>query len=299
MNQIFDKDSAVIKYAGSPRPFGVNQNHKEMAKFSDADTHALEPAIQFLAQFARDALSARTAPRRSSISPLHTPAAIASLDSEDKFSLLSSYDTAFLVDDSPSMANGRWDLVKSILDQATIVATSYDLDGIDIHFLNNTMANTDNVKDQAVAADILQNIVLRGSTPIINELYQHLDDYIRKFRRTDKLNFKGYNLIILTDGEPNRDWEDLNDMLYRKDARINSAAYRLIQEKIASIAKELDEAGVERTQLGIQFCQIGNDEGAKAFFDPLDNKLIEKSYLGRVSCLQVFQPLTVANLARW
>lgn len=103
----------MIEYPGSPRPFGIDRNHKEMAKFSDGDTHALEPAIHFLARFAQDAVNAREH-RHPSISRA-APSVVPNSNDEDEYSILDSYDTVFLVDGSPSMSGERWDLVKKIL----------------------------------------------------------------------------------------------------------------------------------------------------------------------------------------
>lgn len=251
-----------------------------MVKFSHDDAHALEPAIFFLAQFARDALVARH--HRENYTALPPPAAARRPGLEDKFSILDSYDTVFLVDDSPSMAGERWDLVRKILDYSTSVATSYDPDGIDVHFLNNKTANQDNVKDQAVAVDIHQRIVLRGNTPLYDQLSRHLTGYLKKFKgRGDDFNFKGYNLIVLTEGEPNELWEDADEISDPEDAKVTSAAFRLIRKKIVNVARTLDEAEAERGQVGIQFCQIGNDVGARKFFDYLDNRLRGKWNLGR------------------
>ena len=251
-----------------------------MIKFSDDDTHALEPAIYFLAQFARHTLNVRG--RRVNYTTLPPPPA-ARPDVEDNFSILDSYDTVFLVDDSPSMAaDERWDLVRKILDYSTRLATSYDPDGIDVHFLNNKTANQDNVKDQAVAVDIHQRILLKGSTPLYEQLSRHLTGYLKKFnRRGDNLNFKGYNLIILTDGQPNEEHEDPGEISDPEDAKVTSAAFRLIRKKIVNVARYLDEAEAERGQVGIQFCQIGNDAAARQFFNYLDNRLRGKWTLGR------------------
>ena len=143
-----------------------------MAKFSDGDTHALEPAINFLAQFARDAIIARQ--HRHLSVPRAAPSMTTDSKFEDKYSILDSFDTVFLVDDSPSMSGERWDLVKRILNHSTTVATYYDPDGIDVHFLNNRNANHDNIKDPAIAEEVHQNIVLRGSTPLLLQLSEHL-----------------------------------------------------------------------------------------------------------------------------
>lgn len=72
----------MIEYPGSPRPFGIDRNHKEMAKFPDGDTHALEPAINFLAQFARDAVNA-SRHRHLSVSRA-APSIINNMNVEDK-----------------------------------------------------------------------------------------------------------------------------------------------------------------------------------------------------------------------
>ncbi|MCJ1423906.1 hypothetical protein MMC29_001791 [Sticta canariensis] len=278
---IVDKASAVIEYPDSPRPFGINRNHREMAKFSDGDTHALEPAINFLAQFARDAINARQLGHLSVSGD--APSMIINSNVEDKFSILDSYDTVFLVDDSPSMAGERWELVKKILNRSTTVAMCYDPDGVDMHFFNNKNANQDNIKDPVIAEEIHQNIELRGNTPLLHQLSEHLDCYRRIFetRNADEINFKGYNLIILTDGKSDEEFEDPDEVSDREDAKVNSAAYRLIRKEIVKMARAFDKAQAGRTQVGIQFCQIGNDEGAHAFFRYLDNNLKGRYKLGR------------------
>lgn len=270
-----DKDSAVIEYPGSPRPFGVDRNHKEMARFSNDDAHALEPAIHFLARVARTALAI--------IPEIPSPPEPGPPDVEDKFSVLSGFDTVFLVDDSPSMNGQRWELVNKILDYSTAVATSYDPDGIDVHFFNNTTANQDNIRDRAVAVEIHRNIFLKGNTPIRDQLSRHLNSYLRKYRRRpeDHLNYKGYNLIVLTDGEPNPEREDDDDISDHEDARITKPAFRMIRKLVVDVAHALDEEGAEKSQIGIQFCQIGNDAEAHAFFKYLDDRLKGKWKLKR------------------
>lgn len=139
--------------------------------------------------------------------------------------------------------------------------------------------------------------MLKGSTPLLLQLSNHLDYYRRIFeeRGANEINFKGYNLIILTDGEPNKAFEDPDDISDPEDAKVNSAAYRLIRKKIVDMARALDKAQAEPTQVGIQLCQIGNDEGAHAFFRYLDDELKGKYKLGRdASVLNVFQPFTVS-----
>ncbi|KAK3170566.1 hypothetical protein OEA41_002647 [Lepraria neglecta] len=107
---IVSPDSAVFTYDGSPRPFGVNRNHKDMAKFSNDGAHALQPAVYFLANVAKEALELQTARSGAVLVPPPQPAPVDGEGHkiEDGFSILESYDTVFLIDDSPSIGeNGE------------------------------------------------------------------------------------------------------------------------------------------------------------------------------------------------
>lgn len=53
------------------------------------------------------------------------------------------------------------------------------------------------------------------------------------------------------------------------------------------MVKKLDEEDAEPGQVGIQFCQVGNDRDATIFFEYLDDRLKGRHKLGRdVSNLQ-------------
>lgn len=166
-------------------------------------------------------------------------------DVEDKFSVLSGFDTVFLVDDLPSMNGQRWKLVNKILDYDTAVATSYNSDGIDVQFFNNTTANQDNIRDEAVAVEIHRNMFLKGNPPIRDQLSRHRNNCLRKYhkRPEDDLNHNGYNLIVLTDGEPNPEREDGDDISDHEDAKITKSAFRMIRKLIVDVAHALDEEG--------------------------------------------------------
>lgn len=273
-----------------------------MVRFSHDAAHALEPAIFYLAQFSRNALALRRPSRPGPypyISP-PSPGQPGPTTREDGFSILESYDTVFLVDDSPSMSGKRWDLVNQILTGSMALATQYDQNGIDIHFLNNRSANVNNVKDQAIAVEIHRHITLRGSTPIRDQLSRHLNDYLYRFKNQNEMNFKGYNLIVLTDGDPDPDYEDPDDISDREDARVNKPAYRLIRKKIVQVARDLEKVRAERNQVGIQFCQVGDDQEASSFFQYLDNRLKGKYELDRdVGSEQAIDPpLSLADLVQ-
>ena len=279
-----DEESATYKYPGCPTPFGVNRNHKEMAKFVDGDDHALKPATHFLARSASNAIALRKARSRPAIAPPPPPGPVIGDGHavEDTFSILADYDTVFLVDDSPSMEGEKWELVQKILDYSTVVATRYDPDGIDVHFMNNTNASRDNIIDPIVAVNMHHGIQLKGNTPTRDRLARHLGAYLQKFKAEGySKDFRYYNLIVLTDGEPNPEYEDSTDMSDQEDAKKHKASFRLIRKKIVTVAKKLDEVDAEPGQIGIQFCQIGNDQEATAFFEYLDDRLKRKHELDR------------------
>ena len=255
-----------------------------MAKFSNDDDHALKPAVHFLATVTANAIEREKARSRPTIVPPPPPAPVDSegRSVEDKFSILDGYDTVFLIDDSPSMRGEKWDLVQKILDYSIVVAARYDPDGIDIHFMNNTKANQDRIKDAKIATKLHHGIELRGSTPTLDKLSRHLGGYIQRFKAAGfSTDFKGYNLIVLTDGEPNPEDDDEGDMSDQDEARKHKAAFRLIRQKIVEIAKKLDEVDAERKQVGIQFCQVGNDEDATEFFKYLDDRIKGRNNLRR------------------
>lgn len=273
-----------------------------MAKFSNGDDHALKPAIHFLATFASKAIDLWNAHSRSTIAPPRPPAPVDGEGQvvEDRFSILEDYDTVFLIDDSPSMRGEKWELVQKILNYSTAMATGYDTDGIDVHFMNNTRANQDNVKDPDTVIKIHRDIELRGSTPTRDRLSRHLRGYLQKFKAAGfAADFKCYNLVVLTDGEPNPEYEDESDISDQEDAKKNKAAFRLIRKRIVEVAKKLDEVEAEPGQIGIQFCQIGNDHEATEFFEYLDDRLKGKHKLGRdVSDPRIDETLSLTYF-RW
>ena len=271
-----------------------------MAKFSNEDDNALKPAVHFLATIATNAIEREKARSRPIISPPPpTPVDSEGHAVEDRFSVLESYDTVFLIDDSPSMRGEKWELVQRILNYSTIVAARYDQDGIDIHFMNNTNSNQDSIKDPEIATKILHGIELRGNTPIRDRVSRHLGVYLQKFRAANfSPDYKSYNLIVLTDGEPNPEYEDESDVSDQEDARKNKAAFRLLRKRIVEVAKKLDKEEAEPAQVGIQFCQIGNDEDATRFFQYLDDRIKGKNNLGR-DVSNLCPSRSLANQPRW
>ena len=273
-----DEDSAVFDYKDKPQPFGIQKTHRDMVKFSHKSDHGLQPVSHFIASASAHAVASRFAREQvlhsfQSASRLVEPAP---RDQEDLLAILRACDTIFLVDDSPSMRK-MWDGVMKILEFATNKATEYDLTGIDIHFMNNMPMNADNIRSYTRAKEILSRVDPIGSTPLYDQLCRHLNDFMDRFDKDGKkVDFPNYNLIVLTDGEPNAEEEDDDEISDEEDAEQNQGAYRLIRKKIVEVADYLKEKRARKHQLGIQFCQIGNDAKAERFFQYLDDEIKKK-----------------------
>ena len=198
---------------------------------------------------------------------------------ENEYSLLRDYDTVFLVDDSRSMKDGgRWQTVQKILARSTDITTKYDQDGIDIHFFNNRRASKDKITDPQEARNIIQSVVPDdGRTPTLQRLSEHLRGYMRRFRENlDDMHYPKYNLIILTDGEPDPSFEYDDEKSDEEDAKRNTAVNRKIRKAIVKIGLELHELDAPEGQVGVMFCQIGSDAEVAKFFKYLDDDLRNK-----------------------
>ncbi|MCJ1282930.1 hypothetical protein MMC26_002256 [Xylographa opegraphella] len=277
---VVEADSGTFNYPERPNPYVLhNRNHSTMTRFSASEHGVLAPAVSILCQSVDRALelqSHRSAePGTSDVSFWRSQ-----LDSgvEDKFSILREYDTVFLVDDSVSMLTSRrWELVRRILTVSTEIATYYDPDGIEIRFFNNRKASADNIKDPQTARAKIQQVTPNGRTPTRRRMSEYLRSYVHRLREQQyDPDFSKLNLIILTDGEPDPEYENPNEVSDAEDAEQNTAANRKIRKEIVNIGTQLDDINASEEQIGIQFCQIGNGDGVAKFFDYLDNNLGEK-----------------------
>ncbi|KAL9044597.1 MAG: hypothetical protein Q9214_002280 [Letrouitia sp. 1 TL-2023] len=251
-----------------------------MTKFSRDNDQGMSAIVHFIANRARNAIAESDAQARAAYAtplPQH-PTEKRSKNEEDKLAILKQCDTVFLVDDSPSMRGRGWELVQQILEYSMTVATWYDRNGIDVHFFNDWDSNQNELNDHEKAIRVLKSVDLNGDSPLYDQLCRHLDDYWSRFEKDGrKLEFKNYNLIILTDGEPKEEYESSDEISDQEDARKNKAAFRMIRKKIVDVARQLDKANARPKQIGIQFCQIGDDRDANVFFQYLDND-IKRNY---------------------
>ncbi|KAI5783931.1 hypothetical protein DFH27DRAFT_487748 [Peziza echinospora] len=229
-------------------------------------------------------LSKSLASSPASKRPTHTH----SQRTENGFAILKTFDTVFLVDDSPSMLyQSRWADTFEALISISEIATQYDTDGIDIHFLNAPEHDTLGVKSPEHVREIFSRVhpVSGGSTPMGARLDELLRNYIDRYRRareealaaiTPPVNTSGegqqqqqqtpiigpprlsnlikpLNIVVITDGDATDDPESV----------------------IVSAARELERLNAPLTQVGIQMFQVGGDPEAAEFLRGLDDDLVE------------------------
>lgn len=179
---------------------------------------------------------------------------------ENALETLRQYDTIIIMDDSSSMAGSLWKEAKQALATLADVASQYDANGVDIHFLNHYGSITGVTESKTIHQEF-GNLQPCGPTPIGHRLDVILGDYFRVLdaakRQEDagdylaRKQIKPVNVIVITDGAPTDDPESV----------------------IVSFAKRLDADKWPLAQVGIQFVQIGNSSRATKFLVELDDNL--------------------------
>lgn len=150
--------------------------------FQDPSTSGLPPPYS--------AVAGPSAPTSSS----------APANGDDPYDFLRTFDTIFLIDDSGSMAGGRWEETQAAISAIAPVCTKYDADGIDIYFLNHKHAYH-NVQTARRVDEIFSRIKPSGGTPTGQRLHKILKEYLDTYTEATK----PLNLICITDGEASDD----------------------------------------------------------------------------------------------
>jgi len=248
-------DRAVSALAPAPIP----DSRAPPPSYSEA-TGGSNPTITVQAPANRRAASpSPSGASHISVASLSTP--------EDPFAFLSSFDTILLIDDSGSMAGRSWREVKEVLRSIVPICTAHDADGIDVYFLNGKNrrdpASTGwrNVRDNDTVEMIFNEVRPQGGTPTGQRINFIMKPYLRAYEQAiarnggdpDNTGVKPTNMIVITDGVPTDDPEGV----------------------IISIAKKLDKLEAPPYQVGIQFFQVGNENGAARALQELDDSLAE------------------------
>lgn len=231
----------------SERSHRVDANFRDIIQLAKS-----EPNLQQVLGIMRDTIKKKLSPR---------PARMPTLKEENVYARLKLYDTVLIVDDSSSMAGPRWLTTSNVLAKIAPIAVSYDGDGVDVRFFNAKPKDEErlNLASADQVMKLFKKVIPDGSTPTAAVLKGELKQYLAKFR--EKRNGKRLNLIVLTDGEP----DDVD----------------AVEQVIVKYANELKELKAHSLQVGVQFVQIGGDEGATKFLKGLDDGLVKKWNLDR------------------
>ncbi|RDB27109.1 hypothetical protein Hypma_004624 [Hypsizygus marmoreus] len=171
---------------------------------------------------------------------------------EDVLDSLKRFDTVLVVDDSASMHGKRWAQAGEALANLAYTAAKYDADGIEIHFINSRKFQS-HAQSAKVVKKLFKSVILSGSTPLGGKMNVLLSDYLARLEQDPTT--KPVNFIVITDGAPTD---------YPKTK---------LEDTIVEVAEKLDAQNASPTQIGIQFVQIGDAEGATEYLEKLDNDL--------------------------
>jgi uncharacterized protein YegL len=169
---------------------------------------------------------------------------------DDRYHLLTQIDTVFLIDDSGSMAGRSWRETAKALATITPIVTEYDADGIEIFFLNSKNEHR-NVKMAAEVYEIFTMVQPSGGTPTGRRLRSIMKPYLEKLERDGEDKTKPLNIIVITDGVPTDD----------------------VEQVIIWAAKKLDKLDAPSSQLGIQMLQVGREPEARRHLKQLDDEI--------------------------
>ncbi|GAA5854216.1 hypothetical protein JCM9279_006182 [Rhodotorula babjevae] len=168
---------------------------------------------------------------------------------------LALFEIVLYVDDSGSMSfeeNGeRIDDAKMIIGRVAQASTLFDADGIDVYFMNSTAVGH-NITSEAAAQQLVSQVRFSGLTPLGTALDQKIiQPLLLGPARAGQLR-KPLLIVAVTDGAPGG---EARDTIVRV---IKNASDTLAQTRYGSDA------------LSIQIAQIGNDSGARAFLEEID-----------------------------
>jgi len=188
---------------------------------------------------------------------------------EDKYAFLKQFDTVLLIDDSGSMAGRSWRETSQALSHLLPTIVERDSDGIDIFFLNHVSSDLGNLKsgiapggyrNVATVAEverIFRTVRPGGGTPTGTRCRAILKPYLgflEEMERKGKIDdVKPLNILAITDGVPSDDVESV----------------------LIAAAKKLDALDAAPHQVGVQFFQVGNEEGAAEALKELDDGLVD------------------------
>ncbi|KIK53264.1 hypothetical protein GYMLUDRAFT_49429 [Collybiopsis luxurians FD-317 M1] len=206
--------------------------------------------------------SPSTGPHKKHVKPLDFRKPLSQESLDEALIALRAYDIVILVDDSGSMRR-HWEEAGAALADIAEVASKYDQDGIDIHFLNTTDLTQElhtNLTKPSQVLSLFKCVSPSGPTPLGDRLDELLREYLDKIERAkassseELKKIKRINFIVITDGVPTDD----------------------PKEAIVDASRRLHKGKFPLAQVGIQLVQIGQSTRAAKFLKNLDDDLAKE-----------------------
>ena len=208
------------------------------------------------------------------------------INDETAFSMLGMFDTVFILDDTASMQESavtssavgqtKWQRLEETMKYLVPKAIEHDEDGIDIFFLKSVTKLKRKVKQVTLVDMVLAEVrrllptpACQGGTRFFKELDRAIDPKMIEYRNYFESRKRGIeterpkplNVILITDGI--------------------ASDREPVEEYIINVADELDEMKAMRTQIGIQFVQIGDNLEASEWLKHLDDELTSEENIKR------------------
>ena len=165
------------------------------------------------------------------------------------FSFLSFFDICFVIDNSGIMSAHSWRETKEALKVITSICSQHHADGIEVYFLNG-----DDRKHIATPADVensFASVQPRSGTSVGSKLLSIVGPYLLNLEQQGKNAVKPLNIIVISCGKAGDD----------------------VKSVILPAARKLDKLETPAWQVGIQFCQVGNDPDGGKWHAELDATL--------------------------
>ena len=165
------------------------------------------------------------------------------------FSFSPIFDISFVIDNSGIMSARSWRETKEALKVITSISTQHHVSGIEIYFLNG-----DCRKHITTPADVengFASVHPRSGTSVGSKLNSIMESYLLNLEQQGKNAVKPLDIIVISDGKAGDDLKNV----------------------VLSAARKLDRLDALAWQVGIQFCQVGNDPKVRKWYEELEATL--------------------------
>jgi len=167
------------------------------------------------------------------------------------------YDVQLFIDDSGSMNEGdKWDDARAIVTQIVNITTFFDIDGIDVEFMNSPISGK-RIKNPEEVTALFDQVRPCGFTPLASTCDRKiLRPYFERISKLPPAEVKGMIIYCITDGAPTTE----------RGMPTTITTYKMLEY----IDQTLVSLKLPRKTIGFNVTQIGFDDAATKFLQELD-----------------------------